>query len=73
MWDADPIGPWYNGGQRIIYPAIVGYKHGSSHPPQNGWVMIHTHGNKSWMGPDEKNLRLPTEDELKLLQWPELK
>jgi len=73
MWDAPPIGDWYNGGRRITYPATIGEKHGASRSPQNGWVKVYTSGNSSWMGPEEEHLRLPTEEELKTLTWPEPK
>lgn len=66
MWDADPIGDWYNNGQRIVYPATV-----CDHHPRNDLVRIKTPGNTSWMGPESDKLRLPTEEELKTLKWPE--
>ena len=72
MWDADPIGEWYNSGKRIIYPAIVTDIHKDNpngKKPQSGWVRILSK-NFSWMGPEEKNLRLPTQEELDTLTWP---
>lgn len=61
---------WDSGNH--VYPALVGHK--------DKWrklVMVYA-GNSSssrgwWMGYEEEYLRLPTEHELKTLQWPEMK
>jgi len=63
MWDAESS---LATGGRYQYPALVGEKHW-----ERPWVKIITAGNKSWMGPEEENLRLPTEQELLTLTWPE--
>ena len=69
MWDADPIGDWYNNGNRIVYPAIV-----TDNNPKNPlWgVKIKTGSKSHWMGVENENLRPPTMEELNTLNWPEL-
>lgn len=66
MWDADPIGDWYNNGQRIQYPAIV-----SERNKING-IKIKTGKKSNWMDDEQDNLRLPTETELNTLTWPSI-
>lgn len=49
-----------------VYPATIGEKHFNRE-----WVKVITNRNSSWMGPDSQYLRLPTEEELNTLTWPE--
>ena len=68
MWDAQGADHHY------LYPAIVSSSNGAPNKYiRDNCVRITTGYNTSWMGPEEENLRLPTELELEELIWPELK
>lgn len=69
MWDAPPIGEWYNNGQRIVYPAIVVDHHKTN---EHLGAKIKTGHKSSWMGKENENLRLPTPEELEKEKWPDI-
>lgn len=64
MWDADPIGDWYNNGQRITYPALIIDRN------KNNGAKVLTGHKANWMGKENENLRIPTNEELNTLNWP---
>jgi len=67
MWDA------VNDGNRYIYPVTVGIRYHSDLYPQREWREMLFPESGHWMGPFVKELREPTEEELKTLTWREAK
>lgn len=75
MWDVSPATFKHNPDELIIYPAIVTEIHPSNPgrmKPQSGWVKVKSKSQSSWMGPEEQYLRLPTQEELDTLIWPNI-
>lgn len=69
MWDADPIGEWYNSGKRIVYPITV-IAHYSGSAKLDLLIVSAQHvGNWISLG-YYPQLRYPTPEELATLKWP---
>ena len=51
------------------YPCTVGEQDRSR---QRHRTMIYSPSNRNWMSPEQEYLRLPTEEELTSLQWPDI-
>ena len=66
VWDA--VG---NMGQRIVDPVTVGIRFHSDVYPRSEWRTLHFPSTSHWMGPEVKQLREPTDDELNTMTWPE--
>lgn len=67
VWDAT------HGGNHHLYPVTVGIRYHSEMYPQKHWREMLFPGTQHWMGPFVKQLREPTEEELKTLTWREAK
>ena len=71
MWD--PKANYPGTEKPILYPVTIGHKHPSY---KSGGIMrmvrMHSPSNTNYMGPDAEHCRLPTQEELDTLEWPEI-
>lgn len=74
MWDAPLPFPGYRNSNstqkdRIVYPMII-----TNRIPKIPELGKHLKSSSSgnWMGFENENLRLPTEEELNTLKWPDI-
>lgn len=75
MWDAPEPYPGYakdkygRDDKRVVYPATKG----EAHPLKVNCIRVHLPSTSQYMHHDEQYLRLPTQEELDTLEWPQIK